>query len=76
MNTRTGHWTRGQAVIIRKLARIADDALAASLITCTDSARHEIEGDRRFVRVLLLEAEHSLRRVISAEQRRAAGVGI
>jgi hypothetical protein len=76
MNTRTGHWTRGQATILRKLARIADDALAASIITCTESARHEIESDRRFVRVLLLEAETSLRRVIAAEQMKVAGAGL
>lgn len=68
------YWTRGQAVLIRKLARIADDAISATLITCTESARHEIESDRRFVRVLLLEAEQSLGRVIRAEQRAGAGL--
>lgn len=76
MNIRTGHWTRGQAAIVRKLARIADDAIAASLMTCTESARHEIESDRRFVRVLLLEAETSLRRVIAAESKKVVGVGL
>ena len=64
------HWTNGQARIIRKLAAIADDALAASMITCTESARHEIKADRRFVRVILLEAEQTLGRVLRAEQKR------
>lgn len=68
-------WTSGQARIIRKLARIADDALASSLITCTESDRHEIEADRRFVRVILLEAERTLPRVIAAESRKVAGAG-
>ena len=66
-------WTSGQARIIRKIARIADDALASNLMTCPEGLRHEIEADRRFVRVILLEAEHTLRRVVAVEQRRGTG---
>jgi hypothetical protein len=76
MNQRTGHWTRGQAVIIRKLARVADDYIAAASVTVTESGRQDLENDRRFVRVLLLEAEQALGRVIRAEQRKVAGVGL
>ncbi len=70
------YWTSGQARIIRKLARIADDALAANLATSGAASRHEIEADRKFVRVILLESEQTLGRVIRVEQRKVAGAGL
>lgn len=68
----TKPWTRAEAVIIRKLARIADDCLSAAIISAPPAAKYDLLNDRSFVRLILAEAETSLRRVVAVEKRRAA----
>lgn len=68
----TKPWTRSDAAIIKKLARIADDGLSAAIINAPAAAKYDLLNDRSFVRLILAEAETALRRVVAVEKRRAA----
>lgn len=64
-------WTPGQARLVRKVCRLADDHLTAA-IERAPAARLDLMADRDFVRVILGEVDGVLRRVVRAEQARAA----
>ena len=60
--TRPGkEWSRSQAVIVRKLALIADEALTVSHIIKATREDAASAFDRQFVRSMLIEAEKTLR---------------
>ena len=63
----TKRWTRDQAVIIRKLASIAELAIAVARIKAPKSSA-DWDGDLEFVGIIRREADVAMRR----DLRRAA----